>query len=323
MYAPQGLAMPAHKRRHGVHETGSSSLDENWIDDPTRYKLIRALIEAIKTFRSVQNVKIIVALRSDLLERVFEHTRDSGFQAEKYEALILSLTWTRDQLKELIDRRVDHLLRHIYTSAEVRFADVFPHKYRGTLTLDYMLDRTLMRPRDIIAFVNECLAKAQGKAQMIGKIIQSAEGTYSDKRFKALQDEWIVDHPLLREYCSVRKKRSSSFVMGEVKPEELDNLALALITRRADKNLADSLGEKAEEYYEGKITARQFGAEWIATLYKVGVVGVKSESFVSAQWSYEGAPTISPNAIEQSAIIYVHPMLWRTLGISEIMEHRE
>src|SRR6185503_17299237 len=59
MYAPQGLAMPAHKRRNGVHETGSSSLDENWIDDPTRYKLIRALIEAIKTFRSVQNVKII------------------------------------------------------------------------------------------------------------------------------------------------------------------------------------------------------------------------------------------------------------------------
>jgi len=66
-------------------------LDENWAENETRYKFIRALIEEIKVFRKIKNIKIIVALRLDLLRSVFNLTRSSGFQEEKYESYILDI----------------------------------------------------------------------------------------------------------------------------------------------------------------------------------------------------------------------------------------
>lgn len=46
-------------------------LDENWIEDKFRYLLIRSLIETVRDFRKVRNIKIIIALRTDLIERIF------------------------------------------------------------------------------------------------------------------------------------------------------------------------------------------------------------------------------------------------------------
>mmetsp|Transcript_22411 Transcript_22411/g.36071 ORF Transcript_22411/g.36071 Transcript_22411/m.36071 type:complete len:292 (+) Transcript_22411:54-929(+) len=45
------------------------SLDENWIDLSIKYPLIRALIESLKSLRRISDLKTVVALRSDLLEK--------------------------------------------------------------------------------------------------------------------------------------------------------------------------------------------------------------------------------------------------------------
>ena len=66
-------------------------LDEEWADTETRYRFIRALIEEIKTFRNIKNVKIIVSLRKDLLDIVYDKTRGAGFQQEKYESYIVPI----------------------------------------------------------------------------------------------------------------------------------------------------------------------------------------------------------------------------------------
>ncbi|MGA3035209.1 MAG: hypothetical protein ABSD70_18120, partial [Terracidiphilus sp.] len=90
-------------------------LDENWVDDSFRYLLIRSLIETMRDFLQVQNIKIVAAIRTDLIERVFRHTRDAGFQEEKYRSLYLPLRWTGQQLKTLLDKRVNFLVRQTYT----------------------------------------------------------------------------------------------------------------------------------------------------------------------------------------------------------------
>ena len=53
-------------------------LDENWAKEQTRYRLIRALVEEIRSFRELKNVKILAAIRQDLLLEVFDHTREAG-----------------------------------------------------------------------------------------------------------------------------------------------------------------------------------------------------------------------------------------------------
>jgi hypothetical protein len=101
-------------------------LDEGWVDDKLRFKLIKALIEAIRTFKRVHNVKIIVALRTDLLYRLVRESTDSGFQEEKYRSLYLNLRWNRQQLAGLLDSRVSFMFERQYTRAGVGLDDIMP-----------------------------------------------------------------------------------------------------------------------------------------------------------------------------------------------------
>ncbi len=45
------------------------TLDEEWVDDRIKYRLIKALIDSIRSFKRVENVKIIIALRQDVLDK--------------------------------------------------------------------------------------------------------------------------------------------------------------------------------------------------------------------------------------------------------------
>ncbi len=117
-------------------------LDENWVDDNIRYKLLRALLESIRAFQEIPYVKIIIALRNDLLDRVFRITRDAGFQEEKYESLFLKLRWSRKELREVLDVRIDKLIRRRYTTQRVHIEDILPRAGRRDDPLEYILDRT-------------------------------------------------------------------------------------------------------------------------------------------------------------------------------------
>ena len=52
-----------------------------------------------------------------------------------------------------------------------------------------------MRPRDIIAFFNECIRAAEGKARIGFKDLRSAEAEYSRARSQSGADEWFSDYP--------------------------------------------------------------------------------------------------------------------------------
>ena len=78
-------------------------LDESWVDVSVKYQLIRALIEALKGMRRIGDLKVIVALRSDVLEKVISETKEEGFQSEKYEDYLCRINWSHDQLKELVE----------------------------------------------------------------------------------------------------------------------------------------------------------------------------------------------------------------------------
>jgi hypothetical protein len=166
-------------------------LDENWVNDDLRYRLIKALLDTIRDFNSkIQNVKIVAAIREDLLDRVFRYTRSAGYQEEKYKSLYLSLSWRADELERLLDLRVGQLVREQYTSRVVKIRDVLPSTITKEDPMEYMLSRTMLRPRDIIMFFNECIRAAEDKAKITQTMVLRAEAIYSDNRLSALADEW-------------------------------------------------------------------------------------------------------------------------------------
>jgi hypothetical protein len=54
-----------------------------------------------------------------------------------------------------------------------------------------------MRPRDAIAYLNECFTLASGKPRLTWEIVKSAERPYSHKRLLALRDEWKSTYPAI------------------------------------------------------------------------------------------------------------------------------
>ena len=79
--------------------------------------------------------------------------------------------------------------------------DLLPHtnNTRGC-AFDYILDRTLMRPRDTISFINECLSLSSGQGRLTWNDITKAEKSYSEKRLLALRDEWKPTYQTFRAF---------------------------------------------------------------------------------------------------------------------------
>ncbi|WDE04101.1 DNA repair ATPase [Thalassomonas viridans] len=293
-------------------------LDEKWVEDDLRYKLIRALIESIKKFRKIETVKIIITLRKDLLGRVIEKTRDSGFQLEKYKTLFLNIGWDKSQLYQLIDKRINKLLKYKYISSEVSFEDVFPSRMDKVSALDYILDRTLLRPRDAVMFINECLSEAQNKTEITSSIIKSAEKSYSLERKESLEYEWFVEHKHLKVYIDILHDRKKNFKVSEIKKEELEQIILQISEDKsayADDVITTSQLYLNSEYPQNDTYLRMLKQKLLFTLYKVGIIGIKTTGTSSVKWIHDKTQDITYQKIENSSVIYIHKMLWRTLAI--------
>ena len=162
-------------------------LDEGWADNSIRYRLIKALIETVRDINRFDNLKPLVVLRQDLLGHVFEVTKDTGFQEEKFASLYLPVTWTRGELTRLLDERINYSFCSRYRKKhQVTHQDILPENVNGHKAIDFILDRTLMRPRDAIDFFNLCISEAVESPLIEGQMVLDAERIYSRDRLDSL-----------------------------------------------------------------------------------------------------------------------------------------
>ncbi len=66
-------------------------------------------------------------MRYDLIDRVIRMSRDVGTsKEEKYESLYFDLNWTREQLVDLLDLRINRLVKQRYTKQAVTHEELLP-----------------------------------------------------------------------------------------------------------------------------------------------------------------------------------------------------
>lgn len=287
-------------------------LDENWATDSIRYKLIRALLETIRTFQRIPSVKIIASLRVDLLERVFEKTRNLGFQEEKYESLYLPIRWSESELRNLLDKRITYLLKEQYTKKDVTTEDIFPNKVNGENALEYMCSRSFFRPRDIILFANACITLCEGKSAVPASIIKEAEAEYSRGRLRSLADEWHADYPNLSACTQIFTSRPSTFKFSEITQEDAEKFVIDGCTNFSQEC---DIGRHGLDMIDGKKSLNSFLISLLKMFYRVGLIGIKPDSFNETQWAFKEKAAISDGQLKRSATIKIHPMFWRALGI--------
>lgn len=310
------LAQEEFAKPKGRYYIVVDDLDEQWAEDELRYRLIRALIEAIKRFREIRCVKVVIALRTDLLASVLDATRDSGFQEEKFEDFFLRLKWADAQLKLLVTQRVSQLARSKYTSKTVAFYDIFPKHVRKLDTLDYIVKRTLKRPRDMILFLNDCFEEASGRTEISPTIVQTAEQKYSNGRMDSMAQEWFSFYPQLKTHIDFLKGLKSRMLLSEIPIKALNDYILSLY-RFDGKSQDDVTRAGLSMFHKGGVEsagqALPLLRVLIPALYRVGVVGIKRPN--QGRYMFTDQPSASALAetVEPEYAIAIHPMMYAAL----------
>lgn len=289
-------------------------LDENWAENNTRYKFIRALIEEIKVFRRVRNIKIIAALRLDLLKSVFNLTRSSGFQEEKYESYILDVKWTGQQLIELISKRIQEVYKKQYTRDNVEISDVFPTPRgggKGKYPMEYIIERTLYRPRDILQFVNECFMVALNRERISWDSIHKAEATYSIKRLRSLKEEWGDIYPSFEETVQILRELPGKFTRASIPKSNIENV----VSELSVENTTDPCAVVATKLLNNEARESDVVNEILLCLYNLSVLGFKVSSLTPYKWSFRDSTPVNKSEIKRASGIKVHKMLHSALDI--------
>ena len=169
-------------------------LDKNWMPNSAMFVgLTKALLHTVRELnRQLPAAKIIVALRDDVFQRVFASSSTLEPQREKWLDVQLSVRWKNKELVEVVDRRLEVVARGNYTKEAPRFADFLPQgrANKRQNPEEYILDRTLQRPRDLLDFLNTCVRISGGLETLTWGIIRRAEAEYSVRRYSALLEEW-------------------------------------------------------------------------------------------------------------------------------------
>lgn len=289
-------------------------IDEKWVEERLRYKLIMARIHTARDFINVDNAKIIIALRRDLIERVFSLTRDSGFQEEKYQSLYLPLHWDKTDILNVLDLRIQKLFARRYTNHSVSHHNLLPTKFRG-LSIDDYIYSIARRPRDVITFFNTCMASATNQAELTNKELKIAEGEYSQKRLRALGDEWSGDYPTLLDFTKILQQRPCSFKISILQDDDIGELCLQVVADDAEG--PGDLHQNAIKVVDSAMSSESFKFKMIKIFYRVGLVGLKLSSHEQESWADELGRSVSSAEITNDTSVTVHPSYRRALGVVE------
>lgn len=286
------------------------NLDERWADDSVRFQMIGALVETLRKFRKISNLKILVSLRLDVIERTYLTRDHVGFQRDKLDDLAGRLRWTTNELREIADTRIQLLFKRKYTDAKVSFADIFPKD-----AWTYIVTRTLMRPRDIVSFINHCLEVADGRTALTMTLIKDAEREYSRLRKRVLVDEWRSTFPTLNVLLDTFANKPRTMALKDIVLwDAWPDVAIRIWN---DEALVDPIYLLAEAVANNPKTVTEFAKEAIATLYRVGAIGVKIQAGDRFIYAHSDAPVLTASELSENSTVKVHLMLERALNVRD------
>ena len=290
-------------------------LDKFWVEEPVLYELIRGLLLEIYDWSRVPNVKIIYTLRDNVLYRLERDYRSRSYQREKLADQQMRLQWTHPELIDLVDMRFARLARSPGSAGTPRLENILPKKTNNRPSgIDYILDRTLNRPRDVIAFLNNASRLAVGKNRLVWDALYGAEQAYSEGRLRALFDEWHENYDGLDIV-------SEKMLMGR-KPrfpisDWNDGVLLDLFTdgQTDGRSWLKSHSHEFDSMYqtdEGE-AARHFASLFATVMYEVGLIGIKNYSRESDIYANARRPVLTAGDIHHQSEVHIHPMFHAAL----------
>lgn len=212
-------------------------VDEAWDDvsyDSSK-RVIAGLVSASDSITAQYQggIRPIVFLREDIFDVL--SINDANKLREDCGAL---LHWGKTSLSNLMIRRINFYAERGDAELIENIDSMFDKKEmrQRTKPLNYLLKRTMMRPRDLISIMGRIIQTMKEKAEdpfteedmifekLEAESIYSAEPGYSDWLKQEILDEWSVQRPVIVElFNAIQNNASTNFTNDDIS-RELENL---------------------------------------------------------------------------------------------------
>lgn len=281
-------------------------LDKGWDNSEDAKAFVSGLFQAgVSINEKDPNLTVYVSLRQELYDSIPALYDD----AQKYRDIIETIRWDETTLLAVVANRIRYTVRELGDRSDAEaWACVFAEtlQYRKNRSFNYMIDRTLYRPREIIQFCTDALEEArQQKAVPIDySVISRAELAYSDARQKDIAGEYRFQYPGLQSIFELF--RGSIYLMER---DELTELCLGVSVgeTKIDKDAQWALGQDPDYLIE--------------VLWRVGFLRAYAVGGLKAMRrsgsSYVGPHQVSTLNLQGITRFQVHPMFRASLGMKE------
>jgi hypothetical protein len=261
----------------------------------------------------------VVALRTNIFRQLDYGSQKYGIQEEKAEDLILPLRWTRSDLTTLLDQRVRVASANSGITPPLTLSTLLPNANKSRDPLEFILSRTLMRPRDCILFLNTAIEEAEGRTKLSWDHLRAAEHRYSDKRLKALREEWKDPFFHIDRVLEAFRKRQAVMSWNVIKPI-LETVATDVLHDSAFEG-KDWLEPLCAPIWESPSTLQSDTPylPLVQLLFEIGFLGISTRSGKAprlATYCYHLNDVVTDDDLGSDVQFEVHPAFRSALQLS-------
>jgi hypothetical protein len=270
-------------------------LDDSWNGSDKAVVLVMALMHAcLELSVSTPCVHPLVFIR----ENVFEKVRNMDHESARLETAVVSLEWTREMLRELIERRLNRNLVAKPALGGPTWNAFFEQPAVGN-SEDDVFGYCQYRPRDVLIYVASALESAQAhlRTRITIDDLDAAKKKFSENRLKDLSDEYADNYPRLGIVLSKFYGLGNEYTVTAI-----DDFTKKILL---DDEIKDSCQSWIYSYSSPELL--------IKLLYNLGFVGIKKGDnaiFKSSESTLAMTPTITDDSI-----VVVHPTYAKALSL--------
>lgn len=175
------------------------NLDDGWDNSAEANAFVRGLLLAIYEICQPNiPVRMIVFLRSDMYDcvtRQFQHI-------DKYRQFQEHIHWGKKEIMHLVAQRMRVNLKYKATASTLEvWEKVFDGKKSAAELATYIIERSLLRPREVLQFCRLAADRADlhGHPKITFEDVDEAENEYSQWKVDDLSNEFLYSFPGLKE----------------------------------------------------------------------------------------------------------------------------
>ncbi len=274
-------------------------IDEAWDGSDEAVVLLMALMHAcVELNASDACIRPLLFLR----ENIFERVRMIDNEFSRLETSVVSMDWTRPQLLEMIERRLNSPFNTKLPLGGQTW-NYFFESSEGVSSESMVFDYCQERPRDILIFCSFAVESAQSRKQerVTLEDMQEARRRFSDSRLKDLGDEYAENYPQLQYVLSNLYGLGREYTLGGI-----ESFLEKLLSKDETRQLCG-------DWIYNFNTPDQF----MAMMYNIGFFGIRTKE--KTQFRTLGPKSSSPPPITSVSVAVVHPSYVDALNLQNTL----